>query len=140
MYSNTFTKTVDVKIPRFSAEKTRLYNELIEVLIINMYGEAQREGGIYIDVFNPNNAPSRVVMYAALKVASLFQTDIYIKCGVWKYLKTKNKYNELFKKQQFIHRTNKSGRPVYKWLGDISNARHLDYDIWFDVWEYLDEI
>lgn len=134
-------KTITVQLTKqFTTEEIKLYNELIEVLIINMFGEAQREGGLYVDVFNPNNAPSKIFMYAAERVVMLFKTNIYVNCSLFKFIKTKFKYRDIFGKSTHIYRTKKNCRPIYKWLSDISNARHLDYDIWFDVWEYLDEI
>lgn len=139
-FKNMYGKFVDIKIPTYTEKEQKLFNKLIEVLFINMYGDAQRSGAIEIGVFNPDNIPSKITMDIALKVSGIYNTKIGVKClSFFKYLKTKIIYKDLFRKNPTIYRVKGNCRPVYEWLGDIANARHLDYSIWEDVWEYMNE-
>lgn len=139
-FKNMYDKTVTIKIPTYTKKEITLFNELIEVLFINMYGEAGRNGAIEIGMFNPNNIPSKIAMDIALKVSGIYNTKIGVKCkNIFKYLRTKIIYKDLFRKNPTIYHVKGNCRPVYEWLGDIANARHLDYSIWEDVWEYMNE-
>lgn len=137
----SFNNTITTNLTRqFSNEETKLFDELIGVLFINMYGDAQRNGAIEIGMFNPDNIPSKITMDIALKVSGIYDTKIGIKClNFFEYLKTKIIYKDLFRKNPTIYRVKGNCRPVYKWLGDITDAQHLDYSIWEDVWEYINE-
>ena len=136
-----FNNTITIDLTRqFSNEETKLFNELIEVLFINMYGDAQRSGAIEIGVFNPDNIYSKITMDIALKVSGIYDVKVGVKClSFFKYLKTKIIYKDFFKRKPTIYRVKGNCRSVYDWLGDIISARHIGYDIWNDVWEDMNE-
>lgn len=132
-YTNTITTNGS-----FSKEQTKTFDELIEVLFINMYGESQREGAIYINDIDAAGIYSKILLKIGLKVATLFDTKIKIRCSLKDYFIIKVKYKDLFKKKRYIYWTrDKNHRSAKTWLEDISNARGLDSFVWFDVEEYM---
>lgn len=139
-FKNMYGKCVDIKIPTYTEKEQKLFNELIGVLFINMYGDAQRNGAIEIGIFNPDNIHSKITMDIALKVSGIYDVKVGVKClSFFKYLKTKIIYKDFFKRKPTIYRVKGNCRSVYDWLGDITAARHIGCDIWYDIWEYMNE-
>jgi hypothetical protein len=45
---------VEIKIHSYTQEETKIFDKMLESLLINLYGEANREGGVYIQDFDYN--------------------------------------------------------------------------------------
>lgn len=133
-----YTNTMTTEGSTFTKEQIKTFEELIEVLFINMYGESQREGAIYINDIDAAGIYSKILLKIGLKVATLFDTKIRIKCSLKNYFIIRAKYKDLFKTKRYIYWTrDKNHRSAKAWLEDISNARDLDSFVWFDVEEYM---
>lgn len=121
----------------FTEEEMKKYNELLNVLFINMYSEAKRDGGIYIREFCDGVA-GKITYKIAECVAGLYGIYIYLDCPFWYYVKFLFKKKLLFKKRYVRHMTKyKKGHPQIEWLYDITSARDEDNMIWFDVYDFI---
>lgn len=109
-----------------------------EILYINMYGEGARNNNIInIGEFNPDYITSKVCLRIANSVAGLFNYKIKLGCGFFQYIKFLIHNKIIFKNNLYIWDKEKSGRPAWEWLSDISDANRENINIWNDVWEYL---
>lgn len=121
----------------FSEEEIKKYNELLNVLFINMYGEATRDGGIYIKEFDDGVA-GKITYKVAECVAGLYGIYVYLDCSFWEYVKFLIKNKLLFKKR-YVRRMKgyKKGHTQKEWLYDITTARGEDEMVWFDVYDFI---
>lgn len=132
---------VDIKIKSYSEEEVPIFNRLLETLAINLWGEANREDGIYLREFDYDYEEDQLCYQIAVSMASISDKKIYVECSILKYIKFLYKTQQLFKKNKIVKRigdTNK-GRAVDTWLFDVSRAYNEPDTIWLKVWEYLNE-
>lgn len=130
-----YTNTIESK--NFTEDEVKRYNELLNVLFINMYGEATRDGGIYIREFDDGVA-GKITYTVAECVAGLYGVYIYLDCSFWNYVKFLIKNKLLFKKRRVRRMKGyKKGHPQIEWLYDITIARNENNDIWFDVYDFI---
>ena len=135
-------KFVEIKVHSYTQEETKIFDKMLESLLINLYGEANREGGVYIQDFDYNWPESRVCYNMAVN-ALLYVKDmnkkIYLECSFFKYISFLLETKQLFRRR-IVHRMKKKnhfGRSAYSWCTDISNAYNLEPEVWFKVEEYL---
>ena len=132
--------TISVKLKKtYSVEDMKSYDHLLGILLINMYGENEREGGIYIKNFNYDSEFDQVCMHIASSLKGLYKDDIkiYIECGFFNYIKFL--YNSGMKKMVIRKRHLDKGRTALSWCSHISNANNKNITIWSDIRDYIDE-
>ena len=121
----------------FKIEEKTCHN-LIEVLMINLFGESNREGAIYIGNFNKKDDAHLALLKIADTIGSLYGEKIYLQCSFWDYILILWNRKELFKRKKTIFRLKGyTARDASTWLEDISKAQGLDYRVWYEVWKYL---
>lgn len=109
-----------------------------EILYINMYGEGSRDNNIInIGEFNPNYLDGKICIRIADSVAALFNYKIKLGCTFFQYINFLIHEKKLFKNNRYIWDRRNNGRPAHKWLSDISDANKENFEIWNNVWEYL---
>lgn len=112
--------------------------KLTEILYINMYGEGSRDNDVInIGEFNPNCLDSKICIRIANSVAALFNYKIKLGCSFFHYINFLIHEKKLFRNNRYVWDRKNSGRPAHKWLSDISEANEENFEIWSDVWEYL---
>lgn len=117
--------------------KYQIYNNLTNVLYINMWGEAQRNNNIIYITNIENNIESKLCIRIARTVAQLNNVKVGVDCGFFTYIYILAKTKNLFKNKLFIRTSKGQGRAVEDWLQDVSNAYNEKPEIWHKVWEYL---
>ena len=132
---------IDIKIKSYSEEEIPIFNKLLETLVINLWGEANREDGFYLQKFNYNYEEDKLCYKMAASMASINDKKIYVECNIFKYIKFLYKTHQLFKKNKIVKRVNNTnkGRTANTWLFDVSRAYNEPDTIWLQIWEYLNE-
>ena len=134
-------KFVEIKIKSYSEEEVPIFNRLLETLAINLWGEANREDGIYLQEFDYKYEEDKLCYQMAVSMASISDKKIYVECNIFKYIKFLYETHQLFKKNKIVKRFKNidKGRTVDDWLFDVSDAYGKDSTIWLKIWEYLNE-
>lgn len=139
-YKN-FSKMVEIPIKLYTKDDIPIMDRVIEILLINMYGEAGREGAVYIGKFNYDEEESKICYMIASIIRSMYNRPIYVECAGHKFLKFLCQTRQLFKKGRArrISKTDKSIRSANDWINDILKANNLSDEYIFKIWEYLNE-
>lgn len=132
---------VDIKIKSYAEEEIPKFNKLLESLAINLWGEGNRENGIYLQEFDYDYEEDQLCYQMAVSMASINDKKVYVECNIFKYIKFLYKTQQLFKKNKIVKRVKETtkGRTVDAWLFDISRAYNESDLVWLKIWEYMNE-
>lgn len=136
-----FTKGVTVPLKCYTEEEIPIMDKVIEVLLINMYGEATRNNGVYIGEFDYDEYESKICYMMATIIRNLYSQPIYVECARCKFLKFLYETKQLFKKGRVrrISKKSKQIRTANRWVRDILEANNLPYEYVCKIWEYMNE-
>lgn len=117
--------------------KEQQFNELTNILLVNIYTQSKDKQEIVLKNFNPINKNHQLMFIISLGVNAIFGYPIKLEMGFFKFLKFKKKYKNLKFISRAKHVDVAAAIDVDYEINRIKNLNYLDVVFWDELISYV---
>ena len=121
-------------------EREKLFNELCNILLVNIYSKSKENQRIIFKNFDYDNLNHRLGLVVGLGVNAVFNFPIDIETGFFKFLKIKKDYKKLKFIKRIRHTDDAAAIDLSYEIQRLKDLNKLDEDFWNMLLNYVLEI